>query len=195
MNADNDVILASSSPYRKSLLGRLGLAFRTVSPDIDETPRAGETPRQLVLRLSAAKAGRVAETGPGALVIAADQVAELDGGILTKPGGRERAREQLQALSGREIRFLTGICVLNTKTGRLQSDCVTIVASFRDLGGAEIERYLDREQPWDCAGAFKSESLGIALLRSMAGPDPTALIGLPLIRLSEMLRQEGLPIP
>lgn len=195
MSAANELVLASSSPYRKSLLERLGLEFRVVNPGIDETPQAGEAPRQLVLRLSAAKAARAAETAPNALVIASDQVAELDGGILTKPGNRKRAREQLQALSGREIRFLTGICVLNTETGRSQSDCATMVVSFRELAEAEIERYLDREQPWDCAGAFKSESLGIALLRSMEGSDPTGLIGLPLIRLAEMLRQEGLSIP
>ncbi|MEX2523888.1 MAG: nucleoside triphosphate pyrophosphatase [Gammaproteobacteria bacterium] len=195
MTVANELILASSSPYRRSLLGRLGLEFRTVSPDIDESPLADETPRQLVLRLSAAKAERVAANTSGALVIASDQVAELDNIILTKPGNRDRAREQLRALSGRAIRFLTGICVLNTETGRMQSDCVTMTASFRELAEAEIERYLEREQPWDCAGAFKSEALGIALLRSMEGPDPTALIGLPLIRLAEMLRQEGLPIP
>lgn len=195
MIAANELILASSSPYRKSLLRRLGLEFRIVSPDIDETPQACETPRQLVLRLSAAKAARVAETAPSALVIASDQVAELDGAVLIKPGNRERAREQLQTLSGREVRFLTGICVLNTATQRSQSDCITVLVTFRELAEAEIERYLDREQPWDCAGAFKSESLGIALLHAMEGPDPTALIGLPLIRLAEMLRQEGLSLP
>jgi len=195
MSTANELVLASSSPYRKALLKRLGLAFRTVSPDIDETPQAGEPARRLVRRLAAAKAVRVAETSVDTLVIASDQVAELDGGIVTKPGNRKRAREQLLALSGREVHFLTEICVLNTKTERLQSDCIGIVAAFRELAEAEIERYLDREQPWDCAGAFKSETLGIALLRAMRGPDPTALIGLPLIRLAGMLRDEGLSVP
>lgn len=195
MRAPLEIVLASSSPYRKNLLRRLLTEFRTISPDIDETPHANETPRDLVLRLSVTKAARVAETVSDALVIASDQVAELDGAILTKPGGRDRARQQLRAVSGRSIRFLTGLCVHNTRTREIQSDCIEVVARFRDLDGAEIERYLDRDQPWDCAGAFKSESLGIALLHAMEGNDPTALVGLPLIRLADMLRREGLPVP
>ncbi len=195
MRAPLEIVLASSSPYRKSLLRRLLTEFRTISPDIDETPRANETPRDLVLRLSLAKAARVAETVSDALIIASDQVAELDGAILTKPGGRDRAGQQLRAVSGRAIRFLTGLCVHNTRTREIQSDCIEVVARFRDLDDAEIERYLDRDQPWDCAGAFKSESLGIALLHAMEGNDPTALVGLPLIRLAHMLRREGLPAP
>jgi septum formation protein len=194
MNADPPLVLASSSPYRSALLQRLGVPFTTVSPDVDEAPRPGEAPESLVQRLAAAKAAAVAADHPGALVIASDQVAVLGGEILTKPGNRERARRQLAAMAGREVRFLTGLCVRDP-AGAEQSDCVACSVVFRDYSAGEIERYLDLEAPYDCAGSFKSEQLGIALVQEMAGTDPTALVGLPLIRLAEMLRREGLSIP
>ncbi len=189
------IILASSSPYRCSLLQRLGLDFDTVSPDIDESPRSGETPEQLVRRLAAAKAARVSEQAPRALIIASDQVAELDGTVLTKPGDRDSARRQLQRQSGQTVRFLTGLCVLNAAEERSHTDCIPVSVRFRELEAVEIERYLDHEAPWDCAGAFKSEGLGIVLTRAIEGGDASALIGLPLIRLAEMLRREGVPLP
>lgn len=195
MSPAPEIVLASSSPYRKSLLQRLGLDFRVIRPDVDESQRHNETPLQLVRRLAETKARRVAQDAPAALIIASDQVAELGGAVLTKPGDHARARQQLQTLSGQRVQFLTGLCVLNAAGGRLQTDCITVLVEFRTLQTEEIERYLEREQPWDCAGAFKSEGYGIVLTRRIEGPDPTALVGLPLIRLAEMLRREGLPLP
>jgi septum formation protein len=195
MTPQASLILASSSPYRRALLERLGLPFTAVSPGIDETLRPGESPEEAVQRLAAAKADRVAADHATALVIASDQLAVLNGDILAKPGDRDRARRQLAAMAGQRVRFLTGLCVRNGDRDSRQTDCVTCSVVFRDYSADEIERYLDAEAPYDCAGAFKSERLGIALVREMQGPDPTALVGLPLIKLAEMLRREGLAVP
>jgi septum formation protein len=193
--AANLIVLASSSPYRRMLLERLHLPFKCHGPDIDETPLRGESPVTLVRRLAREKAAAVARRYPGALVIGSDQVAVYGRNILNKPGDHGRARAQLQRLSGHNVRFHTGLCVLNGSTGSVQVVCITFKVKFRKLGPAEIERYLAAERPYDCAGSFKSEGLGISLLACMQGDDPTALIGLPLIRLCEMLRNEGLELP
>lgn len=195
MNSSMTLILASSSPYRKALLQRLGLDFTAVSPDVDETAEPGETPEVTVQRLAAAKAAAVAAAHPGTLIIASDQIAVLNGEVLTKPGSRDQARQQLEAMAGHRVAFLTGLCVLNTARARKQTACIPFAVTFRRYTAAEIERYLDADTPYDCAGSFKSEQLGIALVEEMEGPDPTALIGLPLIRLAQMLREEGLSIP
>lgn len=191
-----EVILASSSRYRRELLARLQCHFSCRSPEIDETPHAGETPLRLVQRLAEAKAGAVADgLDRPAIVIGSDQVAVMDDAILGKPGSEQAAIAQLQRMRGRQLTFLTGVCVLNTDTGSRQIDVVPVTVKFRQYTGMEIERYVAAEQPLDCAGSFRSEALGISLVESMAGSDPTALIGLPLIRLGEMLRQEGVEVP
>ena len=189
------IVLASTSPYRKMLLERLRLPFRCHVPDIDETPLPGESPVALVRRLARDKAASAGRVYPDALVIGSDQVAVSGRNILNKPGDHERARIQLVRLSGQNIRFHTGLCVLNGSTGSVQVDAITFKVKFRKLVPAEIERYLAADRPYDCAGSFKSEGLGISLLASMQGDDPTALIGLPLIRLCAMLRNEGLELP
>jgi len=189
------IVLASSSSYRRMLLERLHLPFRCHAPDIDETPLRGELPVALVRRLARDKATSVSRVYPGALVIGSDQVALSGRNILNKPGDHERARAQLLRLSGHNVRFHTGLCVLNGSTGSVQVDSITFKVKFRKLVPAEIERYLAADRPYDCAGSFKSEELGISLLASMQGDDPTALIGLPLIRLCAMLRNEGLALP
>jgi len=189
------IVLASSSPYRRMLLERLHLSFKCHGPDIDETPLKGESPVALVKRLAREKAASASKAYPGALVIGSDQVAVCGRNILNKPGDHERARAQLQRLSGHNVRFHTGLCVLNGSTGSIHVDSITFKVKFRKLGLAEIERYLAAERPYDCAGSFKSEGLGISLLAGMQGDDPTALIGLPLIRLCEMLRNEGQELP
>jgi len=188
------LVLASTSISRKELLGRLGLPFITASPDVDESPLAHETPRQLVSRLAEAKARAVAAQHPDALIIGSDQVAIIDGNILGKPGNHARAAAQLRMVSGKRLKFLTGLCLLNTTTDRAQVNIVTFGVVFRALSDAQIERYLAREQPYHCAGSFKSENLGIALCERCEGDDPTALIGLPLIRLVRMLENEGITI-
>lgn len=170
---------------------RLQLTFTSSNPDIDETPVTGETPAALVTRLAQAKALKVAASGSDLLVIGSDQVAVLNGSIVTKPGSHVNAVAQLRAASGQCVRFLTGICVVNSTTGNRQTDCVVTEVYFQDLSEQEIESYLLREQPYDCAGSFKSEQLGIALVKKMVGTDPSAIIGLPLIRLCDMLRKEG----
>ena len=189
------LVLGSSSPFRRELLDRLGLAFECHSPDIDESSRPGETPRDLVARLSQAKARAVAATWPQALIIGSDQVAVIDDAILGKPGSHERAGEQLARLSGRKVTFLTGLCLYNSESDRVQLDVVPYCVEFRDLTPAQIERYLQREQPYNCAGSFRSEALGVTLFRRMQGDDPNALIGLPLIRLVDMLAEEGVALP
>lgn len=189
------LVLASSSPYRRQLLQRLGLDFRTCSPAIDESRKNGETAEDLVTRLAREKAQCMAKDYPDAVIIGADQVATMEDGILTKPGDHDRAVLQLKKLSGREVCFLTGLCVLNVKSGREQSGMVPCYVRFRTLEENEIERYLQAEKPYDCAGSFKSEGLGISLLQSLRGDDPTALIGLPLIRLAGMLREAGFNLP
>lgn len=189
------LVLGSSSPFRRELLGRLGLAFECHSPDIDESARPGEAPRELVARLSEAKARAVAETWPQALIIGSDQVAVVDDEILGKPGGHERAREQLARLSGRTVTFLTGLCLYNSASDRVQLEVIPYQVDFRSLTPDQIERYLEREQPYNCAGSFRSEALGITLFQRMQGDDPNALVGLPLIRLVDMLAEEGVVLP
>jgi septum formation protein len=188
------LILASSSPYRRLLLERLGIAFETASPDIDEDPLPGESPEAMALRLAEAKARRIAAERTDALIIGSDQIAVLDGRILGKPGGRAAAVEQLLASSGRTLPFLTAICVLNAASGRVQLDMVPTQVTFRRLGRAAIEGYVSRDRPYACAGALQVERLGIALLERIDSEDPTALIGLPLIRLARMLEAEGIEL-
>lgn len=188
------LVLASTSPYRRELLGRLGLPFETANPKTDETALPGETPEATALRLSEAKARAMAATFPDALIIGSDQVAVMDGRIFGKPGNHDNAVEQLRNLRGRTVNFFTGLCLLNTRSGSTQVRGIPTLVTFRDLADSEIENYLRREQPYNCAGAAKSEGLGIALLARMEGEDPNALIGLPLIALCDMLRAEGVGI-
>lgn len=186
------LVLASTSPYRSALLGRLGLPFTTAAPGVDEAPRPGEPPQVLVLRLAEAKARAVARDFPDALIIGSDQVACIDDQILGKPGDRQRAIAQLEQASGRCVVFQTGLCLLNAQTGRAQTLVEPFRVHFRPLRRARIEAYLDREEPYNCAGSFKSEGLGIALFDRLDGDDPSALIGLPLIRLVTLLASEGM---
>jgi len=189
------MILASSSPYRRALLERLGLPFTCHSPAVDETPMTGESPQALVMRLAREKAACAGKKYPGAIVIGSDQVAVHGADILVKPGDHEQARKQLLRLSGQMALFQTGLCVQNNATGTVHVDVVPCMVEFRKLDIAEIERYLAQERPYACAGSFKSEGLGISLLARIEGEDPTALVGLPLIRLCEMLRSEGVQVP
>ncbi len=188
------LILASTSPFRKELLHRLHLPFETYAPQVDETPQLQESPTNLVRRLAELKARAAQAVYPQALVIGSDQVAVLDDKIFGKPNSHPQAVEQLMAVSGQPLDFLTGLCLLNTRDYRVQIDIVRFTVHFRPLTLSQIENYLQKEQPYHCAGSFKSEGLGIALLEKMKGDDPTALIGLPLIRLIEMLAQEGLSV-
>lgn len=190
------LLLASSSPYRRELLARLQLPFAWQAPDIDETRQAGEDAASLVKRLAEAKARALAGSHPDHLIIGSDQVAVLgDGRILGKPHDLERAQAQLRAASGGGVTFLTGLALLDSASGRCQVDCVPFTVHFRALDDARILRYLRRERPFDCAGSFKSEGLGISLFRSTEGEDATSLVGLPLIRLVDMLLNEGVEIP
>lgn len=188
-----DLILASTSPYRKALLERLGIGFETARPEVDESPQPGETPSALAVRLAAAKAAAIAQRRPGAWVIGSDQVAELAGAALGKSGGRAAAIAQLQAMSGREVHFHTALCLQRDDATLLALDTTRV--RFRPLAAAEIERYVDAEQPFDCAGSFKVEGLGIALFEAVESSDPTALIGLPLIATARLLRQAGYRLP
>lgn len=174
---------------------RLAIDFTCESPDIDELPGRGEKPEQLVTRLAEAKARKIAAKTKDAIIIGSDQVAVLEGEIMGKPGSHMRAREQLHRISGKCIEFITGLSVLNTTSGAIQTDYVPYKVYFRILTVDEIENYLRKEQPYNCAGSFKSERLGISLVSKMEGEDQTALVGLPLIRLTEMLREEGVPLP
>ncbi|MEO1765620.1 Maf family protein [Thiobacter aerophilum] len=189
------LVLASSSPYRRQLLARLMLPFDVMSPDVDETPLAGEKPWDTALRLAKLKAEAVARRHPAALIIGSDQVAVLDEAPLGKPGSFENAKKQLLAASGREVVFHTALALLNAATGRIQARVVPFTVKFRSLTAAQIERYLEREQPYDCAGSAKSEGLGIVLIERFYGDDPNALVGLPLIALVDMLREEGVSLP
>ena len=189
------MVLASSSRYRRELLKRLGLPFKAVSPRVDEAPRAAEMPRQVAIRLAREKADAVARAHPSAWIIGSDQVADLDGQSLGKPGTVDAAREQLRALSGHTVLFHTALCFSNARLQRRHERVVTTDVVFRRLTETEIERYLEREPALDCAGSAKSEGLGISLLSRLGGDDPTALIGLPLIALSSMLRAEGFDVP
>lgn len=189
------LILASTSRYRRELLARLALPFETAAPDVDETPRAGEAPRELALRLALEKAQAVAARKPQAIVIGSDQVADLHGQPLGKPGTHERAAAQLARMSGQTVLFHTAVAVVQASRGFAQSSLATVTVRFRALDAATIERYLLAEQPYDCAGSAKSEGLGIALLQAIESDDPTTLIGLPLIRTAQLLRAAGLTLP
>ena len=188
------LVLASSSPYRRELLSRLGVAFSTFSPSIDESRQADESAEELVTRLSREKALAVAASHPEALIIGSDQVATVDGKVLGKPGNHEKAVEQLMSASGKRVTFYTGLTLYNSQSGNTQTCCVPFHVQFRELNRREVEHYLEKEQPYNCAGSFKSEGLGICLFESMEGNDPNALIGLPLIRLHGLLRQEGVDL-
>ena len=189
------LILASTSPYRRELLHRLGLPFEVASPQTDESRWPGESPETMALRLSEAKARAVAGAHPDALIIGSDQVAAVDDVICGKPGCHERAVEQLRALSGKTVNFYTGLCLYNTRTGVVEVCGVPTLVTFRDLTDQEIERYLRCEPAYDCAGSARSEGLGIALLSRIAGDDPNALVGLPLIALCALLRRQGVAVP
>jgi septum formation protein len=188
------LILASTSIYRRELLNRLGIPFETTNPDTDETPLPGETPEQTALRLSEAKARAPAALFPDALIIGSDQVATLDGKIYGKPGNHENAVRQLQTMRGRTVNFFTGLSLCNTRTGTIRTRGIPTLVTFRNLNDREIENYLRREQPYNCAGSAKSEGLGIAVIAKMEGDDPNALIGLPLIALCDLLQEEGISI-
>ena len=189
------LVLGSTSRYRRELLQRLGLPFTVAAPDVDETPLQGEAPRALALRLALAKAHAVAAQHPDAVVIGSDQVADLRGQPLGKPGTHERASAQLQRMSGETVIFQTAVAVVCAATGFEQVDLAPVEVRFRTLTGDEIERYLHAEQPYDCAGSAKSEGLGISLLDAIHSDDPTALIGLPLIATARLLRQAGVVLP
>ena len=193
------LILASTSKYRRELLSRLQFPFETIAPEVDETPLPGEAPRGLALRLGVAKAQAVAASLRAAgrqdgLIIGSDQVAHCAGRVMDKPGSHARAVEQLRFMRGKETWFDTALALVNAATDRVQSEIVSIRVVLRDLSDAEIEGYLRKEQPFDCAGSAKSEGLGIALMDKLEGDDPTALIGLPLIALTRMLRAEGVDL-
>jgi septum formation protein len=186
------VILASTSRYRRALLARLGIAFEVAAPGVDETALPGETPRALALRLAEAKARAVASGRAAGLVIGSDQVAECDGEPVGKPGTHERAAAQLARLSGRTVVFHTGVALVNAQTGRAQVECVDVASTYRRLSADDIEQYLRRERPYDCAGSVRSEGLGVVLFERIVNDDPSALVGLPLIAVARMLRAEGL---
>jgi septum formation protein len=188
------VVLASTSPYRKAILQKLDIEFICVAPDIDETPGAGEIPEQLVARLAEQKARAVAGQFQDALIIGSDQVAVVDGKILGKPGNHENAVRQLKRASARRVSFLTGLCLYNSAAQHCQVEVIPFNVVFRPLSEQLIENYLRKEQPYNCAGSFKSEGLGIALFERLEGDDPNALMGLPLIRLVRMLENEGCPV-
>jgi septum formation protein len=192
--AARTLVLASTSRYRRALLDRLGLPFQVAAPGVDETAAPGEAPAATALRLSEAKARAVAAHLGSALVIGSDQVAECDGHPIGKPGHREAAIAQLRTLSGRTVIFHTGLALVDAQSGRCQTALVDVASTFRTLKPPEIESYVDREQPFDCAGSVRSEALGIALFDRIVSDDPTALIGLPLIALSRMLRAEGVDV-
>ena len=189
------LLLASSSVYRRELLARLLLPFTCSSPDIDESHRPGETAVDLVKRLAKEKARALTGRHSAHLIIGSDQVAVLGDNIIGKPHTFEKAREQLLAASGASVTFLTGLALLNSQTGHCQVDCIPFTVHMRTLDSARIERYLRAEQPYDCAGSFKAEGLGVSLFQSTEGSDATSLIGLPLIRLVDMLLTEGVQIP
>ena len=186
------LILASTSPYRRELLQRLRLPFDVLAPDVDEVPLANEKPRELALRLALAKAEAVAALDEEAIVIGSDQVADLDGVAIGKPGDHARATAQLRSMRGRSAVFHTAVAVVCAASGFRDAEVASVTVRFRDLGDAEIEHYLRTEQPYDCAGSAKAETLGIALLDAIESDDPTALIGLPLIRTCALLRRAGI---
>ena len=189
-----NIILGSTSPFRKALLERLDINFDCDSPDIDETPQADEAVEDMVVRLAISKARGIADRHPDSLIIGSDQSAVLNGKKLSKPGNFENAFRQLSDASGQKIIFQTGLCLLNTKTGNIQSACVPYTVVFKELTPSMIENYLHKEEPYNCAGSFKSEGLGIALFERFEGSDPNALIGLPLIQLVDFLKNEGVSV-
>ena len=193
--APPQLILASSSVARRALLQRLGMAFEAAAPQLDETPYPGEPVADLVRRLSRAKAEAVASRFPGALIVGSDQAAERGGVVLGKPGDHPRALAQLQAASGKTVTFHTGLCLLDTRRDLYHEHTDITRVHFRELQKPEIERYLQAEQPYGCAGSFKSEGLGISLFHAIESQDPSALVGLPLIALCRFLREAGLAIP
>ncbi len=188
------LILGSSSRYRSELLSRLRIPFEIITPDIDETPHSLESPKQLACRLAMNKARKIAGQFPSAVVIGADQVADLNGESLNKPGTHEKATAQLRLMSGKVVIFQTAVAVVCEEMGFAQMDLAQVKVTFDLLSDHRIEAYLNAEQPYDCAGSSKSEGLGIALLSSIESDDPTALIGLPLIRVHRMLQATGLSI-
>jgi len=189
------LILASSSPYRRELLDRLRLAYEMATPHCDEAPRPGEPVREQVMRLAAAKASVVSSAYPDALIVGSDQLAEARGRVLGKPGDYQSAVEQLCHMAGEIVTFHTGLCLLDADRGATQTEIVPFQVRLRRLSRAAIERYVRVEQPYDCAGSFKSEDLGITLFEWMRGDDPTALVGLPLIALVRMLETAGVSVP
>jgi septum formation protein len=193
-NRHKHLVLASTSPYRRQLLERLRYPFDVRSPDVDESPRFGESPSATAQRLAQAKAQAVAAQFDDALVIGSDQVADVDGVALSKPGDHARAVAQLQSLSGRTVVFHTAVALVDAASGRCQARLVDVRSTFRQLSPSAIECYLQRERPYDCAGAVKSEKLGIALFVAIESSDPTALIGLPLIAVTELLASEGVDV-
>ncbi len=194
MSSHLPLILGSTSPFRKDILKKLVIPFETAAPDIDESARDNETPQELALRLAEEKAKAVAKNYPGHLIIGSDQLAVANGKILGKPGTHENAVKQLSEVSGQTINFYTGLCLLNSQTGNLQSEVVPYDVVFRELTPEEIENYLLMEKPYNCAGSFKSEGLGIILFEKLVGDDPNTLTGLPLIQLVKMLKNEGVSV-
>ncbi len=188
------IVLASTSKYRRELLARLGLPFEVASPGVDETPLANEAPQDSARRLAEAKARAVAAYYPAAIIIGSDQVAVLEGMTLGKPGNHANALRQLKTMRAKEVVFHTALCVYNAAAGAAETRVVPYYVRFRDYSDAEVEHYLQREQPYDCAGSARCEGLGIALIAAMRGDDPNALIGLPLIALTEMLAAQGVQV-
>lgn len=188
------LILASSSPFRRQLLEKFQVEYQCISPDIDESPISGETPKDLSLRLSIEKAKAIASNLETGLIIASDQVAEVDGVALGKPHTKENAINQLMSMSGKTVTFHTGLCLYNAETGNYQSLVEPFFVTFRDLTEEQASNYVDKEDVLKCAGSFKSEALGIALFEKLEGDDPNTLIGLPLIKLNRMLENEGVNI-
>lgn len=190
MNMQPQIILASSSIYRRALLTRLQIPFECISPEVDEAPLKDESPADTALRLAQVKARKVANSYPNALIIGCDQVATLDGTQLGKPYTHENATKQLRMMRGREVTFHSALCVFNAKTQHMQAEVVPYIVQFRALSDAQIQNYLIKDQPYQCAGSAKSEGLGIAIIEKMTGDDPNALIGLPLIKLIDMLQNQ-----
>lgn len=188
------LILASSSEFRRELLHKLQIPFSSISPHVDETPFADEKPHETALRLAQEKAKKIGSEYPHALVIGCDQVATLDGAQLGKPLNHVNATQQLQTMRGREVTFHSALCLYNAATGHMQAEVVPYLVRFRQLSDAQIENYLNKEQPYHCAGSAKSEGLGVALIERMLGEDPNALVGLPLIKLITMLQNEGVNV-
>lgn len=189
------LVLASTSRYRQELLARLGIPFETTGPNVDESAAAGEMPQALALRLACAKAQAAQAAFPDALIIGCDQVAAVGATLLNKPGTHARAVEQLKLMSGKQIAFFTALCLLNARTLQRQTAIVPVTVHMRELSTGQIERYLQAERPYDCAGSARIEGLGITLVARLDGDDPNALIGLPLIKLCDMLRNEGVDLP